>query len=1040
MFNQFIIQVGNINLDTYDNESILLNYSIVDITDIASRSTSFSKEITIPGTPKNNEFFQRIFDVNIDIDITSYNPKRAIPAKIIIGGSVVFQGNLQLLSIVKNQKQVEYNIILTGILKNLLYNFADYTLQQLDLSEYNHQRNKTTIQNSWDYQIVKNSQGYDATNLGEGYVYPYIVYGNSQDINLVSYVYDNYPAVYAKTIIDKMFDFGGYTYTSTFFNSDYFKKLIIPFINDNFQLNEEQFSALTTTIGVDVVSKIEGGAPALTNNLYSYQVGSGGNTITGFRQLTPVRQRASNVGWQTNASLGYYLPLDLYTGSVAGEDLQNPFGRWVNVNSTTPTSYYQASQDGFYKVELEMSFMMKYINTLAGNFRFDAGSFEYYSRIWLKRVGQAATIIDQAPVTIPGQFQPSAGTYLSPWYDTQTKLNISQGVPSIYLNNGDKLYVEFLFNYPKAIRWKSGGGTIISQSILAVPVLTSVVDGLTNYFKVEPVSNNIQTPVVDIDLTQILPNMKMKDFFMSIVKMFNLYVYDNPVKTNDLIIEPMDLFYSSKTKLKDWTNLLDRDSDIEIIPMSELDVKSYNYTYLEDTDYFNEQYKNETKEIYGEASINFVNDFSNEEKKIDISFSPTPDSNLFIGNRVAPFFTSIENNTLTPVRPKPRILFYNGKKGCSFYQLKDDPTDTSPVGLLEYAYCGMWDDPYNPSYDLAFDKVGKIYWNSNVYPNNTLTDLWYGTTFNEITDINGKLLKGSFYLSVKELSEFDFRDIIYLDGSYWRVNKIEDYDPVSIDKLTNVELYKISDINYFPLRQTTSSISNYDCPQDIVGIFSTQQGYIYISQSGLPFGEPCCNQVGGVWVNGVCKRPYQTPVGNTPSTSQSTNPVREIVGIGGNVGNGGNVINPVRPSSNVRKNSSLPYDRPVSSLKDLNAINSPGIQVQGKNNFIPSGVEAGIILGNNNTIRPDFNNVLVVGNNISPTEDNSILVGDLLITTDGIRWNTPYIIDGGLNEVMNVSKTNLIDIIDGGYNSVRNFGGDSKLRPIIDDGGDGTLQ
>jgi hypothetical protein len=89
-------------------------------------------------------------------------------------------------------------------------------------------------------------------------------------------------------------------------------------------------------------------------------------------------------------------------------------------------------------------------------------------------------------------------------------------------------------------------------------------------------------------------------------------------------------------------------------------------------------------------------------------------------------------------------------------------------------------------------------------------------------------------------------------------------------------------------------------------------------------------------------------------------------------------------------------------------------------------------LGNNNTIRPDFNNVLIVGDNLSPTQDNSILVGDLLITTDGIRWNIPYIIDGGLNEVMNVSKQNLIDIIDGGLNSIRNFGGDSKLRPIID--------
>ena len=1034
MFNQLTIQAGNTQLDCYDNESILLNYSIVDVKDTASRNTSFSKEITLPGTPKNNQFFKNIFDVNIDLEITSYNPKRALPAKIIIGSRTVFQGNLQLLSITKNQKQVEYNVVLTGILKNLLYNFGDYTLQQLDLSEYNHQRNKTTIRNSWNYQIVKNSSNYDATNLGEGYVYPYIIYGNSQDINLVSYVYDNYPAPYVKTIIDKLFEFGGYTYTSTFFNSDYFKKLIIPYINDNFQLTEEQFSALTTTVGVDVISKVEGGSPTLSNQYYSYEQSTGGNTITGFRQLTPVRKRATNVGWGTNATNGYYLPLDLQTGSVANETMQNPNGRWVTINSVPnqSTSYYQASQDGFYKIELEFSFMMKYINMLGGNFRFHAGSFEYYSRIWLKRVGQSATIIDQAPVQIPGQFQPSSGTYTTPWYDTQTVLNVSQGVPSIYLNSGDKLYIEFLFNYPKAVQWKSQSGTFISDSILAVPIINSSTNGLPNYIKVEPVSNNISTPVVDIKMSDCLPNMKMRDFFMSLVKMFNLYVYDNPFKTNDLIIEPMDLFYGSKTKYKDWTYLLDRDSDIEIVPMNELDIKSYNFKYTEDNDYFNEQYKEETKEIFGEETISFVNDFSNEDKEIQISFSPTPISNMFIGNRVAPFFTSIENNVVSPLRPKPRILFYTGKKGCFNYQLKDDPTDTSPVNLTEYAYCGMWDDPFNPQYDLAFGTAQKVYYNPPVYPNNTLVDLWYDTTFNEITDLNGKLLKGNFYLSVKEISDFDFRDLIYIDGQYWRVNKIEDYDPVSIDKLTKVELYRISDIKFLPLSQTETPTSQFECPDDIISIFTTKQGFIYVSQSGQILTEDCCKQVGGVYVNGFCKRQNQNPLPNLPSSSSS--PVRDIVGTG--VGNGGGVIGPVKPSSNPKKNSTIQYNRPVNLSKDLNSINSPGVLVQGKTNYIPPKVENAVVLGNNNSIRPDLTNVLVVGDNVSPSKSNSILVGDLLITTDGISYNTPYIIDGGLNTVMNVAKTNLIDIIDGGLNSVRNLGGDSKLRPIID----GTIE
>jgi hypothetical protein len=61
-----------------------------------------------------------------------------------------------------------------------------------------------------------------------------------------------------------------------------------------------------------------------------------------------------------------------------------------------------------------------------------------------------------------------------------------------------------------------------------------------------------------------------------------------------------------------------------------------------------------------------------------------------------------------------------------------------------------------------------------------------------------------------------------------------------------------------------------------------------------------------------------------------------------------------------------------------------------------------------------------------------LIVGDILITSDGIQYNNIYIIDAGEDTVMNDAKTNFIDILDGGEDSVRNFGGDSKLRPIID--------
>ena len=59
MNNFQIVSNGQI-LDTYENISVSFNYQIEDILDITKRNTSFSKTISIPGTPFNNEFFKRL--------------------------------------------------------------------------------------------------------------------------------------------------------------------------------------------------------------------------------------------------------------------------------------------------------------------------------------------------------------------------------------------------------------------------------------------------------------------------------------------------------------------------------------------------------------------------------------------------------------------------------------------------------------------------------------------------------------------------------------------------------------------------------------------------------------------------------------------------------------------------------------------------------------------------------------------------------------------------------------------------------------------
>ncbi len=125
--NKYYIIADNINLDTYEDIDISLNYQIDDIFDISSRNVNFSKTIMLPGTDVNNTFFNQIFDVNIDN--ISFNPNKRTPAKIRIGDNEIFNGYLRLVNIYVQNNQVDYEINILGSLKDIIKTFSDLLLE-----------------------------------------------------------------------------------------------------------------------------------------------------------------------------------------------------------------------------------------------------------------------------------------------------------------------------------------------------------------------------------------------------------------------------------------------------------------------------------------------------------------------------------------------------------------------------------------------------------------------------------------------------------------------------------------------------------------------------------------------------------------------------------------------------------------------------------------------------------------------------------------------------------------------------------------------
>lgn len=911
--NQYQIISKGISLKTYDDLDISLNYLLENIEDISKKPTNWTSTIALPGTSTNNLYFKHIFDVNIDAG--TFNPNKKIEAIITTDDNIVFTGYLQLLNLFVNQGDVEYNVSIFGELDNVINKMSDLTLNELiDLSEYNHIRNQANIVNSFNYNIIKNNQSLLLPGPGEGYVYPDIVYGGSSNIANTKLIYEMFPAVYVKTIVDKLFTSLGYRIKSNFFESDYFKKLIIPFTNDKIQLSEEQQLNKTTRIGI----------PYTTTPIAA----------------TPYRSRGSFMYYTTNLSM-----FTRESGTVDENGAELIFTDPSNQFDAS-TSLYINETAGWYDINFIAKTFAQY-NHDDGNdieYKVGSGSFVYGYSLYLERPDGSISELDSSGVGSNHyiEFTPSSGTHASPWFDNATPIDITGVASNVWLSPGDKLYIGYDFAYPYSVHWV---GLLNDDKIKSQLVFEDFSDNTFSKFTIEPTSNQSMGNEL-IDLNQSLPtNYKAVDFIGSLVNMFKLIIKEDRDDSTLLIIEPKDDYYSSKQKVLEWDDILEYKLDYKITPMSELDATEYLFTYSDDDDYLNKEYKNETKLIYGEFRINVDNDFSNKTDKTELSFSPTPNGNEFIDDRIAPFFVERKDNDLKQKKVKPRILFYGGPISCNQLTIKDSIDGIVVTNVTEYPYCGMWDHPTAPMYDLGFGRTNKIYWNSGVFPTQNLFEKFHKSTINNIINPNSRLFEGKFHLTSRDIADFDFRDIVFLLGSYWRVIEIKDYSPIADDRLTTVILNKIVDIEILGPLKVKIPVSNNSCPFDIV-TKKIGAKFVHVSKSGLPVSEDCCNILGGNYIDGTCYIGEIKPNYDI-ATSVNISPITEPTG-------------------------------PVSSINNENTINSPGAIVKGTGNFVGKNVDQSvIILGKHNTVADGLKSVLVVGDNKNVTQSNTIYADNI---------------------------------------------------------------
>ena len=209
-------------LDTFGNENINITLQVDDVRDIESKQASYSKDFDLPATKNNNKFFEHYY--NIDRYNSTFNPYKIVKAFLYVGEVLVLEGFLRLNNVVDKSTEITYNVVLFNDVANVIETLGDSTIEHLDFNDINHTFNTNNIKNSWsDNAVVLDDGG--TTNA---VYYPLIndgkisQNGTNLNVDINKHFILN---IQLKYLIDKIFAFAGFGYTSTFLNSNLFKDI-----------------------------------------------------------------------------------------------------------------------------------------------------------------------------------------------------------------------------------------------------------------------------------------------------------------------------------------------------------------------------------------------------------------------------------------------------------------------------------------------------------------------------------------------------------------------------------------------------------------------------------------------------------------------------------------------------------------------------------------------------------------------------------------------------------------------------------------------
>lgn len=770
-----IILDNGLELDLITDIGFALTYQVDDIRNPNTSNASFSKNIQLPGTTNNNTILGGLYDINASFEI--FNPNIKTFASIIVNDTVVMKGYFQLKPIDKEQQtdqqgnNITYNIVffensvdIFSLIKDQFIRGNSDSSKDIDFSDLDQVLSLSVVRDSWNH----------ANFISNGFVYPITFPPNSDFAYTLSHMT---PAIGHKQYLERIFTKEGYTLGGSFIDdtNQRYAREVIPYngsnpLTDEVELATREFRAsylgassyATFDLGqnsTDVLDRYEFLDVKFVDDTTPPNFDNDNNWNTSTQTYTVKKNGLYDLAFNVSGSIATYAREEVecyYIAPGAITLYQDLYWRTVDIVPTQVKVVLQA-----------------YVNGTSYGPQLSSGYFDLY------------------PINDLDAASPNNGYSSNNNFRTSANWAFNgQVVSNAVLRAGDE--VTFLIKFKVSETYKT------PRFMSTAPVSGSYVNterDIEYTFSVNSASNISNNAVEGLVFAgdtmyfnDFIPDkMKKQDILNDILKRYNLFLSVDPTNSKNILLESRDDYYDKPEQL-DWTLKKDYSKKDKIEILSDLQNKELLFTYTPDSDDANKNYTESTKDVYGQKTISYTNEFVSGTKKIQTPFSPTP-----LVKEEGPNGSFIVSYIETPEpKNKMRVLIYALESMLSGTWTLSDGTSVGKYTF--YPYIGHFNNPINPSFDINFGLNSFYYYDDyNALPTDNLYNTYWANYVDYVSD--GRLVTSYFALNESDI--FTVKDALYTkifvkDSWYW-INKIIDFNPMG-DGLTKVELLKIKNL------------------------------------------------------------------------------------------------------------------------------------------------------------------------------------------------------------------------------------------------------